>query len=356
MAIAYAEVAYVRLHGALFQVSIHKDPRAPSEEPYHVMLCSRESDYLGRGPDEAFFKSIESAKRSCYRRFGIRLSAWKDAWASSKARLTLEAFAREQGIRLNRPRAWPDSMSDCQEFVVATTKTSYGERRIMLDAADTVLCASMKVEAGVVFEVLHKDQVSRYSEAFPTKYEDFRLLEVEPHETPAKADYSVWFARSFRREFLDWFRASNCHGILQAARFSPTERLFVRCENISLVFDCRRPILTALALLARIAAELPGIQIPPGGFVVDGWVMDPSRIPDALRPLVPLTKRWAISDDEKRANKLARASAHTRERLIQTVEPLFPEINRYLDSFGDDTMPEEAVLIMYLAEAVAEIS
>ena len=348
-------IAYTELHGAQFQVSIHKDPRANGDKPYHVMLFGRESEYLGRGPDEGFYPTLHKAKRSCYRRFGIPARAWKDAYETSAARSALETFAHAQGRKVTRPRAWPLTMTQTREYIVAAARIEHADRRIMLEAGDTVLCATMKAVTGVIFEVLHKNRVSRYSEEFPLRWEGFNLLEVERYRPEKDASYCIWVEQAFEREFFAWFPYSECDATLEEAHLTMAEDLLIRYDDITFVFEASRTIEAALDFMIRVAEQLPGIQLPPGGFLVEGLIMDPATVPEVLRPIIPLTKRWAIGDDKKRTRRFAKASARTKERLIHTVKPLFPEIERYLDSFGDDPIPEEAALIMHLAEGVAEM-
>lgn len=348
-----ALIAYTDLHGAHFQVSIHRDPRAREERPYHVMLFSRDSEYLGPGRDEGFFRTLADAKRSCYRRFGISRRAWKDAYEFSRARPVLEAFAREREMQVMRPEAWPLTMTQTREFVVAAVQVEHAQRQFLIEAADTVFCATTRVEAGVIFEALHRNRISRYSSEFPVRWEGFNLLEVERYRPDGISNYCVWVEEAFEDEFYAWFPSSDCPSILEGAALSMCEDLLVRFGDVAFVFDATRPIGDALDLMAGVADRLPGLQLPPGAFRVDGLLMDPERVPDVLRPLVPLTKRWAIGDETKRAQKLAKAARRTKQHLRESVEPLLPEVNRYLESFGESPLTDEAILVMHLASSVA---
>lgn len=49
-------------------------------------------------------------------------------------------------------------------------------------------------------------------------------------------------------------------------------------------------------------------------------------LPDMLRPLIPLVRKWAISDDEERWQKLKRCAPSTRRKLATKVIPLLPAI------------------------------
>jgi hypothetical protein len=77
------------------------------------------------------------------------------------------------------------------------------------------------------------------------------------------------------------------------------------------------------------------------------------ELPEALRPLIPLLSRWAISDDEERWRKLRHCAPSTRQKLVGAVVPLIPAINQFLDAFGD-SLPEEAAALGDLAQAAME--
>jgi hypothetical protein len=76
-------------------------------------------------------------------------------------------------------------------------------------------------------------------------------------------------------------------------------------------------------------------------------------LPDSLQPLVPLLAKWAIDDDEERTRKLKRCAASTRQKLVDAVISSLPDIDAFLDSFGENP-PEEACSLGSLAQAALE--
>ncbi|ATP55248.1 hypothetical protein CPT03_01605 [Pedobacter ginsengisoli] len=80
------------------------------------------------------------------------------------------------------------------------------------------------------------------------------------------------------------------------------------------------------------------------------------NIPTELRVLVPLLNKWCISDDVERARLLEKTSKNKKEELMNTVNPLLPKINTFLDSFGDDPLSDEAILLGDLAQLVCELN
>jgi hypothetical protein len=76
-------------------------------------------------------------------------------------------------------------------------------------------------------------------------------------------------------------------------------------------------------------------------------------LPVVLRPLIPLVTEWGISDDEERWQKVKRSRRSTREKLINTVKPLLPALNQYLDGFKGHP-PIAACELWDVAEAALE--
>ena len=77
------------------------------------------------------------------------------------------------------------------------------------------------------------------------------------------------------------------------------------------------------------------------------------NLPEALRPLAPLLVKWAIDDDNERTGKLRRCTRSSLQRLVDTVVPLLPAIDNFLDSFGMNPS-EEACALGSLAQAALE--
>jgi hypothetical protein len=80
------------------------------------------------------------------------------------------------------------------------------------------------------------------------------------------------------------------------------------------------------------------------------------NIPANLMELFPLLKKYAIADDSERAELVEAMDAKNRKELLAIVNPLFPEINNFLNSFKDSPLTHEATLIGNLAELVSELT
>jgi hypothetical protein len=82
--------------------------------------------------------------------------------------------------------------------------------------------------------------------------------------------------------------------------------------------------------------------------------LDLTLLPERFHPLIPLIKKWAISDDGDREDLLSTASKAALGKMVEKVSPYFEEIGLYLASFGEKSPPEEACALGALAECFME--
>jgi hypothetical protein len=83
--------------------------------------------------------------------------------------------------------------------------------------------------------------------------------------------------------------------------------------------------------------------------------LDTSNVPGDLRHLVPLAERWGIGDDVERNAAVDRATPAERTELERAVTPVHARITAWLDSFGQQPMPDEAAAFMYMQLALEEM-
>lgn len=80
------------------------------------------------------------------------------------------------------------------------------------------------------------------------------------------------------------------------------------------------------------------------------------KVPPPLRVLIPYAKKYSVGDDLLRSQLGDGLSNREKKELIAVVAPLLPDINTFLDSFGDDPLNDEAIVMGSLAEFVCELS
>jgi hypothetical protein len=77
---------------------------------------------------------------------------------------------------------------------------------------------------------------------------------------------------------------------------------------------------------------------------IDGTEVDLGLLPEDLRPLAPLIRRFSVSDDVERAERLVAATPEERAELERATQPHWDAINAYLDEHIDAAgTPEQDV-------------
>jgi hypothetical protein len=120
----------------------------------------------------------------------------------------------------------------------------------------------------------------------------------------------------------------------------------------------RRACLEVLVIASVFVAACgpgPRESVPAAGATAGVPRLDPAKVPEDLRALVPLAQEWGIGDDVDRSAKGERASPEERARLRAAVAPHSGRITAWLDSFQGNPMSDEAAAFMYLQLAIEEL-
>ena len=84
--------------------------------------------------------------------------------------------------------------------------------------------------------------------------------------------------------------------------------------------------------------------------------LDPEKVPEQLRALLPLAAKWGIGDDIIRDDLEQKASEDEKQELKNSLSGRTAEVTQWLDSFeAGKPMPEEAACFMYMLEALDEM-
>jgi hypothetical protein len=89
--------------------------------------------------------------------------------------------------------------------------------------------------------------------------------------------------------------------------------------------------------------------------VTSRYELQPEKVPQHLRHLIPLAEKWGIGDDVERGEFIDQVTAAERQALIQAIAPHQGAITAWLDSFGTAPMTDEAAAFMYTQLAVEEM-
>lgn len=145
-----------------------------------------------------------------------------------------------------------------------------------------------------------------------------------------------------------WLSDAHHRALLSALTRRPEEYVHVYQNGIEATV---LPESAVPDLVVRLEALVAALPAGGSGDDLEGIELLPAR----LRALVPFFADWAIGDDEERTRKLEHARKPRLRQVRNAVEPLLPEINDYLDSFGSRPLTEAAIRLGDLAQAIAEI-
>ena len=103
--------------------------------------------------------------------------------------------------------------------------------------------------------------------------------------------------------------------------------------------------MAAVEIACELAEQLPHLESDN---------LDLSELPAKFESLLTLIPKWALNDDEERTEMLEEASSDELKSFVATVIPHIPAIDKYLDSFGDEPLPEAGAALGTLAECCLE--
>ena len=88
----------------------------------------------------------------------------------------------------------------------------------------------------------------------------------------------------------------------------------------------------------------------------EGVRIDPARVPEELRSLIPLAKQWAIGDDVERDRYERSVSREERKAFVETVGPKMKTVEAFCAKHRDEIpVPDEVVLFDMMSETYEEL-
>jgi hypothetical protein len=87
---------------------------------------------------------------------------------------------------------------------------------------------------------------------------------------------------------------------------------------------------------------------------IGGLEVDLDRLPDDLRDLAPVIRRWASGDEDEREQRHEAAATEELADYWLTVSQRFPDINAYLEGQIEGERAAEAVALGWTAEGALE--
>jgi hypothetical protein len=113
--------------------------------------------------------------------------------------------------------------------------------------------------------------------------------------------------------------------------------LYLKSDGPEAVSNRVEALSRLATLFSSVGTKEPEIELPP-----------------EFHHLLPLARRWAVTDDEERTERLTHASSSTRRQLVEKVKPHFDRINEYFASLGETPPSDAAIFLGALAECATE--
>ena len=195
----------------------------------------------------------------------------------------------------------------------------------------------IKIESDFFFSINNPEKVLSIKYPISVSDFDFKIYIKNEINNPFLSDKFQKFWKIFKNEIIK-------------LDLSPEESIFIYKDQIVLVLKPERDLSNIINNIVNIINAQSEVFRKPGIKKITS-----KNVPVDLKPLLPLLKRWAFSDDLKRQELIDNTSKAQKRKLISTVEPYFNKINSFLDSFEDRPLTYEATLIGNLAELVSEL-
>lgn len=84
-------------------------------------------------------------------------------------------------------------------------------------------------------------------------------------------------------------------------------------------------------------------------------VLSVKNVPNEFKDLLPLARKWGIGDDAIRGDVTEAATQAERQELVSALTGKLCAIDRWIDSFPEGMMSDEAAAFMYMGEAIDEL-
>ena len=79
------------------------------------------------------------------------------------------------------------------------------------------------------------------------------------------------------------------------------------------------------------------------------------NVPNEFKELLPLATKWGIGDDAIRGDVTDAATEADKLELVSALTGKLGAIDRWIDSFPEGRMSDEAAAFMYMGEAIDEL-
>lgn len=214
---------------------------------------------------------------------------------------------------------------------------TYRKYKIRIDLYKTFLAITINVNSNLALAVNNPDLMHSYDVAFPLNSSPYPIYVSDNPGSFVKDDN----VKKFLNDILLF---------LEVLSLSDRESAYFYNNKIRLILLPKRDAISVLDnLIDLISKNWEVFNIKSDQAILK------KNIPKNLTILFPFLKKYAVADDSERAQLVGTINEKKRRELIDVVNPLFKEIDEYLNSFEDRPLTNEAILVGNLAELVREL-
>lgn len=212
----------------------------------------------------------------------------------------------------------------------------FKQYKVQIHDVGTLCSIEIKVDTEIAFAINNPDKVL------------FLKAPIRPKSFP----YTIYASETKdileNEEFEKAYKALG--DLLEKISIAPEESVFVAGNVIGFALKTSRDLLSVLDDIVDLLERNQDIFKRTVRKIINI-----KEIPERLRILAPLLKKYSIPDDAEREQLIESLSKKKKMQLIESVDPYMSEINNYLSSFEQQPLSEEATLIGNLAELVTEL-
>lgn len=211
---------------------------------------------------------------------------------------------------------------------------TYRKHKVQMDLYKTFISITIHVNSNLALAINKPDAMFGYKVPFQ--------MDDSPYPIFVSASQSSFVKDENSKKFLNEVLV-----YLKTLELSDRESAYMYNNGMRFILLPKRDIKEILDSLIELIGKNAAIFNAKSEQAISK-----KNIPDNLVSLSPFLKKYAIADDSTRAELVEAMGAEKKKVLIEVVGPLLGEIDRYLNSFGDRPLTEEAMLIGNLAELV----
>ncbi len=171
-------------------------------------------------------------------------------------------------------------------------------------------------------------------------------LDLSSFRVPGFQSFPV-YSRQPEADLRQFLNSAALAKALNALQLTERESLHIYRNGILLYLqrDSKDEVMSSVEIACKLAEQFSAAEES----------LDLAALPAKFERLFELIPKWALSDDEKRSEMLEEESLESLRTFVEIVSPYIHEIDKYLDSFGDEPPPEAAVTLGTLAECCLEV-